>query len=261
MEFHLPISALGLEKYDDESELPVLNDDLILDSKNLLVLERDFTREKDTLIWRFDLTSYHKGKVIVPPVEIRFGPHTFSSEAIPLEIVSGRKPDDRDLRPDFGEVPYPINWNFWSKIFLAALAVGGLIYYRRKYPNWRERLVHLRKRVIRSKTVEEAPESWLRRELERLRARLRETELTTPTALPLVDDFTRTLRGFFRRKTTKPAESWTTTELKNNLPGGLPGEVEPLLKQADAWKFGGAKADPKATIVEPGITTSERALL
>ncbi len=263
VEFHLPISALGLAKYDDESELPVLNDDLIMDSKNILVLERDFTREKDTLIWRFDITSYKKGKAIVPPVEIRFGPHTFSSEAVPLEVVSTRTVEDKALRPDFGASSYPVDWAFWIKLSLFAILAATVAYYLRKYPGWRGWLVRLKQRATMPKIVEEAPESWLRRELMRLKSRLTETG---EGRLPLVDDFTRTLRGFFRRKTAKPAESWTTSELKTKLPvGTLPAEIIPLLSRADSWKFSGANStdgsDAKNDIVKPGIETSERALL
>ncbi len=262
IEFSLPISALGLAKYDDESELPVLNDDLVMENKHLIVLERDFRREKDTLIWRFDVTAYEKGKVIVPPVEIKFGPHTFSSESVPLDVVARRKENDKELRPDFGLAALPVDWAFWVALGGFTL-VGILVFFYGRKKRWWIRLVSRWRRLSQKSSVaEEAPESWLRRELMRLRTRLRAPGEGIP---PLVDDLTAVLRVFFRRKTSQPADSWTTGELQRKLPAGtLPEPLVPVLQRADRFKFQGVEMDgahAAKEIVEPGIETSERAWL
>ena len=235
LEFHLPIAELGLAKYDDESELPILNDDLVMESKHILVLQRDFRREKDVLIWTFDVTSYEKGQVFVPPVEIRFGAHTFSSDAAPLEVVSTRKPEDKTLRPDLGPASYPIEWTYWISMGSALLLAALFFYWARRNGLWPRLFGRLRERATFAKN-EEIAETWLKRELIRLRGRL----LLPHAPPPLVDDFTAILRGFFRRKTKIPAESWTTAELKKRMPEGtLPSVVLPVLSKADAWKFSG----------------------
>lgn len=266
LEFHLPIAELGLAKYDDESELPILNDDLVLESKHVLVLQRDFRREKDVLIWTFDMTSYEKGQVIVPPVEIRFGAHSFSSEAVSLEVVSTRAAEDKALRPDFGAAGYPIEWGSWIAFGTVLILVALFYFWARRNGFLLRLLTGLRRSVRLPMAPEEKPETWLKRELIRLRSRLAASEaaplVAQTTTSPIVDDFTKILRGFFRRKTKNPAESWTTSELKKRLPkGALPVEVEPLLSKADAWKFSGEKSDPTTEIVKPGIDASERALL
>src|SRR4051812_33097481 len=78
LELRLPLSAVGLKEIDDDTELPQIRDDLLVDAPGIAILDRDFRRERNALVWRYDLTAYMAGEATIPPVEVRLGPHSFS---------------------------------------------------------------------------------------------------------------------------------------------------------------------------------------
>jgi hypothetical protein len=205
----LPLSAIGLADVDEETELPALNDDLLLEAHDLQVLDRDFRRERDQLVWTFDVVAHKDGKYNLPPLEVRFGAQSFSTETVLLTVKSSRAPGDEALRPDYGAVGIPWRWKLWA-LGLVALAVTVFLW--RKFAHRRRLLARLLRSYgtrFRRSWSEPSPENVLRRELKLCRDAL--AGGGAPAAI--LDRATHAVRWYLTRRQARPANAWTTEEL------------------------------------------------
>src|SRR5687767_9663373 len=53
-----------------EPEQPTIQDDLLTQSQDFQILEREFRRDGDEWVWHYEITAYKPGQVRLPPVEI-----------------------------------------------------------------------------------------------------------------------------------------------------------------------------------------------
>lgn len=250
----LPLASVGLADVDEETELPTLRDDLLLETEELQVLERDFRRERDHLVWTFDVTAHKDGKYNLPPLEVKFGGQTFSTEAVPLVVKANRAPGDETLRPDFDGVGKPWPWVWW---------LGGVLLLVALVLVWR-RSGHQRRLVGRLASrswqrflrwlAEPTPEATLRYEIETCRDALSRGE----PAGALVDRATRAVRWYLATRKETAANAWTTDELKLHEVLRLP-ELEAAFGAADAMKFSGTESDARL-VAERLLTAASVAL-
>ena len=64
---------------NEESDPPVLRDELLSQNSAIHILDQDVKKEDGTYVWRYELTVYEEGKIKIPPVQIAMGPQTFSN--------------------------------------------------------------------------------------------------------------------------------------------------------------------------------------
>lgn len=250
----LPLASVGLADVDEETQLPTLRDDLLLETDDIQVLERDFRRERDNLIWTFDVTAHKDGKYNLPPLEVRSGGQTFSTEAVPLTVKSNRPPGDEALRPDFESVRKPWNWLRLLLILAVALVAGFAwkksTHQRRLASRLFARAWHRLRRWLEAP----APESVLRWELAGCRSALAAGH--PPEAV--LDRATRAVREYLAHRRENAANAWTTDELRANamLSSAF---LERTFIEADVAKFAGGPADARR-IVEDVLAAATAAL-
>jgi hypothetical protein len=223
----LPLSAVALTDVDEDTELPTLNDDLLLEAEDLQVLDRDFRRDRDQLVWTFDVVAHKEGKYNLPPLEVRFGAQSFSTETVLLTVKSSRAPGDEALRPDYGAVRIPWRWHLWA-LGLIALAVVGFLW--RKFAYQRRLLARLIRSYgtrIRRSWSEPSPENVLRRELKLCRDAL----AGGGPPVVILDRAMLAVRWYLTRRQARPANAWTTEELDRY-------EVLPSRELAEAFARG-----------------------
>lgn len=225
------------------------------------MLDRDFRRERDALVWTYDVTAYESGKISIPPVEIRLGPLSFSSEAMPLEVSTKRAANDEALRDDFGAASMPIHWGRWFLFGALVALLGALWHFGRRYLRKLRRL-YAPIAAPAPATPLEAPEAWLARELARVRARLSEAGENAAVLDHLVDEVGLVLRGYWARREKAPVEAWTTREFGRKFSGDQKAQaLVPLFDKCDGWKFTGRGGTSPAALVTDSLNESERILL
>lgn len=187
-----------------------IQDDFLMKKKEIQVLNKGFHDEKEAFVWTYEFTAYKVGKLNLPPVEVQFGPFSFSTESKSIEISTSRQKGDEELRSAFGAVRPPFPWRIWIKWILIAILGGGasaaLFAF---FPKRKSKLVSLAPQPIIA-PVEEEPLTWLKRRLEELRGQLQGAEERPE----FVDELTGIVRQYFERSTSNPARSWTTQEFQ-----------------------------------------------
>jgi len=259
LEIRLPFSVLGVEDWDDESDsTPEAKDDLLTASRGFEVLERDYRRDGNTFVWRYQIAAYRAGSYLVPPVEIKAGPNTFSSIVSILSVKSTRGQGDIEVREGYGVLSPPWRWKLWLGILLAALAMGAA-----GTTLWRWLAVRLRRHAppqpqAAASLPEEDPRDWLRREIQRIHT---EREEGAPADQTL-DRLTTAVREYFSRWLRLPAFAWTTPELHRRLAHDEEvRQVLPVLDQCDECRFLPWSYLAKDTVVIEGLAQVEKALL
>lgn len=253
LEVRLPIPE-ALRHSD--AEPPLIQDDLLTQTRAFMILERDFRREGDEWVWHYEITAYKPGEITVPPAEIRLGSENFSTEATKLTIEGTRTEKDLELREDFDRLSHPIPW---GKVALVLTAIAGLVgvaklvekYYRRFFP---------KKTATPAPALAKPTESdlaWLRRQLALVRARLE----ANGEAAQAVDSLTLILREYFARTTRLPVEAWTTTEFHRRFhENGAALKLLPCFEACDRFKFA-ADIEHGPAIARATLEESERTLI
>lgn len=247
------------EKALDEDIVPEAQDEWLLKTDGLELLEQDYRKEKGQFVWRYDFTSYAVGTISIPPISVSLGPQSFSSERATLTVVTDRPEGDGELRPNAGELSPPLNKLFWFAIVLLT-ALAGAAYF------WRHRLFKPRNRPRPAQptvtVVEENPVEWLRKQLLILRAKID----TSPEDAHSADAWTAVLREFAARKMHLPVLAWTTREMALRLRKDAQfAALAALMQRCDRYKFTrdrdghGAHSPAKATL--EWIAESERLFL
>lgn len=255
LEVRLPVPPEQVNS--EELEPPQVNDDLLTQAQGFQVLERDFRRDGNEWVWRYEITAYQPGKVTIPPIEIRSPGANFSTESVPLEIVTSRGEEDGNLRPEFGPIRRPFPWGSLVKwAFLLAL-LNAAVYFAKKH-------AHRLKLKRRPKPAPVAPPPtreddllWLRRQFARLKLELESVK----DKGRIIDETTHVLREFYARRTNLPVEAWTTSEFRTKFgKDETAAKISPLFEVCDRYKFSGGAGDAFA-IAKGTLEESERTLL
>ncbi len=253
LEVRLPLSLLGEKDWnDDEAETPQLRDDLLVDAKSLLLLGREVKREGDAFVWRYEVSAYLPGKYTVPPVEVRMGPQSFSTEAMSFEVKSTRADQDVDIREEFGPLSHRWRWEVWLLRFAVLAGVFFLFRWLKKFLP--KRKPHVVPTYVDT-TPAEAPEAWLRRRLHEIRVR------GSGAAAQSLDELTDSVREYFARKARVPARAWTTRELGDKLADTRVPAIRKIFERCDAYKFSGNTSIPLDHLLESALDETERVIL
>ncbi len=227
-----------LEGSTPEDVFPEAEDESLLESQELEFLSQDYRKEKSDYVWRYEFTAYSTGEIVIPPISVRMGPQSFSSERRTLQVVSNRT--DGELRPNAGAVYPPWDWSFWlGGLLLLALAAAvywlGKRYWPRRTPQSSDAMQTLH--------PQELPKEWLKKQFLILRARME----SMPQEPNWPDTWFAILKEFTCRDASVPAKAWTTSELRSALKqDSRYSELAQLLSDCDLWKF-----SPSAHKVSP----------
>lgn len=252
LEVRLPVRP---EERGKEAEPPFINDDLLTQAPQVILLERDFYREEDEWVWHYEVTGYRPGRIAIPPVEIRMGGESLSTERVDIEIAEVRKEDDLELRPETGLLSPPIPWATWLWRFALFAAAAAAFFFGDRYLKKRFK----KKPVViepRATAPVESPEAWLRRQLQRIRH-----QMETQERKPFVDELTHVLREYFAKRRSQAVEAWTTSEMRQRL-GDDAGATAlfPLFDECDRVKFTGRNEDDHL-VARKTLEESEKNLL
>ncbi|MBY0369761.1 BatD family protein [bacterium] len=252
----LPESDLQFPVGASEEHVPEAQDETLTQIQDLQLLDQDYRKVKSEFVWTYALTSYVPGIYTLPPIAIRFGPQSFSTQRLTLTVKDPRPPGDQTLRPNADDLSPP-----WSKaplfwLFLAAV-LGGLAYVFRDRLRPKPRPVEA---PAPAPEPEEDPLDWLRKQLLILRARLD----TSPQDPQAPDWWTAVVKEYAARVKRQPVRAWTTGEFAQRLEHDAKlSAIETLLRACDAVKFGHPNQTPAQTVkvILDWITETERLLL
>lgn len=193
----------------DPEQAPVVYDQLVTQSTEIHVLEKESKDENGQFVFRLELTTHKPGTFRLAPIEIRSGPNTYSTEALELKVATERVDGDSELRPELGEVPLPQPWGRWVAIFAGAMLSFLVARWGVKKMRRRPKKV-----VAPPPEPEEDPLVWLRRELDRFFA-----ELKPEDAMPSnkSDELMSLVKIYFARVSKSPVRAWTLTEFRQKL--------------------------------------------
>jgi len=253
LEIRLPLGIPASTLKDED--LPTINDELLANSAQLKLVDKSGKRDGTSFVWRFVLTAHKMGKLIIPPLEVDYGPKRLSTEAQALEIASHRAAGDNELRPEYGEVAMPWPWHrwLWWLVDAGLLGLAAWLFHRYLWPRLKWEWPRLSTRT--QPPAGERPEVWLRRELEALRARFE----SAPSP-EHVDELTSRLREYFARRARRPVRGWTSPEIRRKLSdSGLPPSTHDFLARCDRFKFAGNQHD-FGVLMHEGFEESERIL-
>jgi hypothetical protein len=214
---------------------PEIHDDFLTQNKTIQILNKEFkTNGPGEYVWRYEITSYRVGTLSIPPVEIQYGPNSLSTERSNLEVTTSRSQTDETLREEFGKINAPIDWRKWAQwIFFSSLAgilfAAALAFIPK--PNFRK----ARPAFTAPAEKREDNSQWLRRQLNGLKIKLNETEVTDG----VVDELTLILREYFEREGGIPGRMWTTREFGRYFAkNATTAALVPIFERCDRFKFG-----------------------
>jgi hypothetical protein len=218
-------------QFSDPPEL----DDRLLESTHWKVLTRQHLKENGRLKWNFELTHYEPGVQSFPPLSIRVGPVTYSSERALFTISSTRNAEDNELRDGFGEIQIPIHWKRGFLLGLAGAAAVSLLVMA-------SRLLRQKQQVAPDEKI--SPEEWIRKEVKRLKS-----ECASSNTHPCVDDITGVILEYCARVGSTRTVCWTSRELFRRLARypeiqGLKGVVS----KCDDFRYKPVKANERALV-------------
>ena len=197
-------------KTKPSDELPLqLQDELLSQNKELVVLEKDLQEKSDHYELKYVLTTHKTGVFSVPPIEMRLGPDSYSTQLLALKSSSTRAEGDSEIRPEFGDLPFPVPWTRYLGFFLGAVLLFALIRFGVKK-------IKLPKPAPKKPAPipEEDPLLWLRRNLDQFFKTLTPEELFPSRK---ADELVQIVREYFARATKSPVQAWTLAEFQKKL--------------------------------------------
>lgn len=213
---------------------PLVLDELLSQHSQLKVLERNMSQGDNSVSFTFEITAYKAGDYRIPPIQIKWGSDSFSTEALDLNVGTTRDPDDREIRADFDTLKTPFPWRkayFWVMASFALLLGFWLLRWTLMRIPWK----NLKRLSFKFRWPSfETDKMWLRKEIARLR-----NELTKGPATPeLVDRIFYTLSLFLKRKTNSPVPALTSQELLGELSDkSIRSQMGFILKSTDHFKY------------------------
>ncbi len=188
LEVRLKTEGLG-----DNDMIPEVVDELLTSHKGLLLLQKDIAREGSEIVWKYHLTAYSTQEYTVPPIQIRFGANTYSTESINLKVLSNRPETDEEIRAEFGAVMAPVNWKQLGMLFLGLIVF--LLVLKKcltlfKRIDWKK----VKAPIVNAFAPKINAKLWLKTELERLRMKVNDS---TEESDLFVDELTQVLKTYF----------------------------------------------------------------
>ena len=216
----------------EKAFVPKIQDDLLLGSKQIHILKKDEKPEGRFQAWQYQMTAYRPGYLLLPPLEIQVGPHSFSTEGISLEVISPRAPGDEELRPEYGPISFPWRWQTWAKAFMAAVFLLGLLTVLNRWVKRRRKQLPSEQLIPRAPVEDDLV--WLRKRLRLLQERLSKGDSDEA----LVDELTHTLKEYFARRWKAPVETWTTREFRTHFTQDkVATKLSAVFEDCDEYKF------------------------
>jgi|GEM_PF-6213311 len=234
----------------DDANVPELNEEPLSKADGMPMLERNYERTKSQFIWKFAFTAYLPGTYQIPPVEIRFGPQTFSSTAQTLTVHTFRPDGDEELRPEFPEesVPTEFSWGWVKWAVLLVLIAAAYFAFKQ-----------LQKKSKRTGEPSdfEAPELWLRAQLEKLLA-----DSATLPPVTIVENYSSILREYLRKRYLAPTHAMTLRELTRTVQSWekwdeptQPNPIARLMNQMEIVLF--RSQDPAGDFPRDAVQTTQ----
>ncbi len=226
--------------HNSEEIFPEAQDQWLIQTRQLELLDQDYRKEKNRYVWRYQFTAYNPGVIQIPPVSVSLGPQSFSTEAATLTVVTDRADNDGELRPDAGPLSRP--WSKWFWIFLiGAPALAALLY---RYQNRFRFIKSEPKEPNLPKAPSESPAEWLRKQLLILRARVETGPATFSPALA----WSALLREYLDKQTGHPAMAWTSSQLAERLyPDPKSVRIAEMMRECDKAKFQSPQQRPESS--------------
>lgn len=249
-------SEAGDKASDNELEIAIA-DDLLMQHKQIKVLDKKFIKEENIPTFRYEITAYEAGELRLPPIQVKWGGNQLSTESTPFKIVSTREATDDAIRDAFGEVSRPLPLLRIAKLILIAIITYFLCWII--WP-WMQKLPGLipKQKVHVPVIREEDPLVWLKRELERFKTK-KKMEAENPE---LIDDWYQIVKTFFAKREKKSVRAWTTVEFKSHLATNKEAlGIAPCLETCDVLKFSSNKNFSISETVDHWILQTEKILL
>lgn len=252
LEVRLEVPPLG-----EDDPVPEVSDDLLMQNDKFLVLQKDVSREQNTMVWKYFVTAYTPKTLTLPPIQVRFGPNTYSTESTTLNITSARGDADQDLREGFGKLSIPIHWK--KLIFFLCIAAAILSILR---PLLRlvRRLKSRRWRPLAPRTAGQEKGdhlNWLKRELALLKNRMDSEENLDS----YVDELTLIIKTYLSRVHDKPVFTMTSVEFAYAFSADPTlRRIHSFFNRCDQFKFAPRKELKAKALALVGIQETERAL-
>jgi len=237
---------------------PLILDELLNQAPKLKILERNLQRGENSLSITFEITSYFPGDYRIPPVQVKWGSDTFSTEALELKVTTTRAPEDMEIRPDFGALKTPFPWRkafFWVITSAAGLLSFWIIRWTLKRIPW-NRLKRMSWNLHWPSL--ETDRMWLKKELARLRKQLKAGE----SGPELVDQIFHSLGIFLQKKTHTPVPALTSLEIEKKLGDHrFKPKMAPILRETDYLKYQSVDKKDSSRIAEELLTRIEKDFL
>lgn len=248
---------------NNDSAVPVVNDKLLYDSKQVVLLEQNVSSDNGTYTYRYEVTGYRPGIRTLPPIEIRYGSQQFSTAALLLVVDNQRERDDLELRTHFEKMPLPLMWRSTLRKTLYVVAVLGVLIglfaLLRKLSRLNVKRARVAKNTQPATTLPgEDPDEWLRKQLAELRKSIGHDEV----GLIIFDRLFHVLKEYFERKSSKPVQCWTSKEILKNLNTAYPVEaLSKVFEFCDNARFSGKAISPIKELANGVLLESERVLV
>ena len=242
----------------NRSDRPIVNDELYNAHPSLKPLAT--TLQKDNLYFNltFEFTAYKANDYRIPPIQVKWGPDSYSSEALPLSVITTRKSEDSEIRPDFSSLPMPFPWSKAYRVLIGTLSLGIVFWLVRRLIQkapWKALFRFYNHLKIPSFETDRA---WLKKELRRIQNQIS----LVPDYPQAVDDVFQTLTLFLKRKTGSPVPAWTSTEIRNQVPQKLlKKEVLSLFHTTDLFRYGATTKENSKLLATRLISAIEKEYL
>ncbi len=217
------VSALASE--------PIL-DSRLIDESRLTVLSTEAFEDEGSYRWQWEVTSYLPETFYFPALMITDGGRTYSTERQAISVQNTRGENDDELRPSFGSLKIPFDWERLFKL-LALLAVVSFA------------IGHLTRRLLKTKPREQpepavSPEAWFRAEILRL---------LSVTPGPQLNDYLEAVHGYFEKLRLTGSSCLTTRELTTERVGKIQyppvSLLLPILERCDTFRYDAPKENER----------------
>ena len=181
--------------FSKDAERPLVFDDLLTRHKKLKVLEQQAQRTPEGHQLIFEITAYEPNEYRIPPIQIKMGPDTFSTEALSLQVITTRQKEDLDIRPEFEPLKKPFPWRTFYAAAMWILVGSVLIWWSR----WALSKVSLKRLFFSLRNLSlpkyESRRAWLKLEIKRIKNRLASENQQSD----ILDDAFSRSKGFLRK--------------------------------------------------------------
>lgn len=194
------------------------------------VLDERFVLSGEQAEWAFDLTAYQIGTFRIPPIEIRFGPNTYSTIATDISVATTRDPQDRLLNPNADAEPAPVPLQWWVTVALMLVGVGVLAYLILRFRKQRERLRAAMPNI--PATSVESIDSWLKSRLQQLELSAKQSSEGVPR-----EAIHSLVREYMKRRYQLPTRGYTLRDLGTFLDLSKTSRLATALTEEDRVRF------------------------